>query len=262
MGALATDDPRAAALMDLSTALVRRTFWIVGGDGWAYDIGYGGLDHVLASGHDVNILVMDTEVYSNTGGQASKATPRGAVAKFAASGKGLHKKDLGLEAMSLRRRVRGPDRDGRQRRADREGAGSRPRRTAGPSLVIAYSTCIAHGFDMADSMKQQKLAVKSGHWPLYRYRPSEAAERRTVPPGLEAPSRRIPFAEFARKEARFSMLFRTDPERAKELLASSEADIAERWKYYEQLAGIQRSAPQRDPGEVADRRLEDGEADE
>ncbi len=256
---LAPDDPRAAALIDLSSALVRRTFWIVGGDGWAYDIGYGGLDHVLASGRNVNVLVMDTEVYSNTGGQQSKATPRGAVAKFAAAGKGLHKKDLGLEAMSygdvyVAQIALGAN------EIQTVKALTEAEAHPGPSLVIAYSTCIAHGFDMADSMSHQKLAVNSGHWPLYRYKPTEATDAAPFQLDSKAPS--IPFADFARKEARFSMLFRTDPARAKELLASSEADIAERWKYYEQLAGIQRSAPQRDPGEVADRRLAEGEADE
>ncbi len=257
--ALAPDDPRAAALIDLSSALVRRTFWIVGGDGWAYDIGYGGLDHVLASGHDVNVLVMDTEVYSNTGGQASKATPRGAVAKFAAAGKGLHKKDLGLEAMAYGDVYVAQIALGASE-VQTVKALTEAEAHPGPSLVIAYSTCIAHGFDMAESMNHQKLAVNSGHWPLYRYRPTEATDAAPFHLDSKAPS--IPFADFAQKEARFSMLFRTDPARAKELLASSEADIAERWKYYEQLAGIQRSAPQRDPGEVADRRLGEGEADE
>ena len=245
--------------MTLADYLVEESVWIVGGDGWAYDIGYGGLDHVIASGRDVNVLVIDTEVYSNTGGQASKATPRGAAAKFAAAGKGLHKKDLGLEAMAYGdvyvAQIAFGAKEVQTVKALTE-AEAHP----GPSLVIAYSTCIAHGFDMAESMNHQKLAVNSGHWPLYRYRPTEATDAAPFHLDSKAPS--IPFADFAQKEARFSMLFRTDPARAKELLASSEADIAERWKYYEQLAGIQRSAPQRDPGEVADRRLGEGEADE
>jgi pyruvate-ferredoxin/flavodoxin oxidoreductase len=247
LGPLAAADPRAAALRDLSTALARRSFWIVGGDGWAYDIGYGGLDHVLASGHDVNILVMDTEVYSNTGGQQSKATPRGAVAKFAAAGKGLLKKDLGLEAMAYGdvyvAQVALGANETQTVKALVEAEAHR-----GPSLVIAYSTCIAHGFDMADSMGHQKLAVTSGHWPLYRYRPTAAAEGSPFHLDSKAPS--IPYSDFARREARFAMLFRSDPKRAKELLARAEEDIAERWRYYEQLAGVHRSAPPPDPRAV------------
>ena len=256
--AIADEEPRAAALIDLSTALVRRTFWIIGGDGWAYDIGYGGLDHVLASGRDVNILVMDTEVYSNTGGQQSKATPRGAVAKFAAAGKGLHKKDLGLEAMAYGDVY-----------VAQIALGANEIQTVkalveaeahhGPSLVIAYSTCIAHGFDMADSMGHQKLAVNSGHWPLYRYRPA-AADGAPFQLDSKAPS--IPFGDFAQKEARFAMLFRSDPARAKELMARSEEDIAERWRYYEQLAGVQRAAPLPDPNGPRARRIDEGESDE
>jgi pyruvate-ferredoxin/flavodoxin oxidoreductase len=258
LSGIAESDPRAAALIDLSSALVRRSFWIVGGDGWAYDIGYGGLDHVLASGRDVNILVMDTEVYSNTGGQQSKATPRGAVAKFAAAGKGLHKKDLGLEAMAYGDVY-----------VAQVSLGANETQTVkalveaeahnGPSLVIAYSTCIAHGIDMAESMIHQKRAVASGHWPIYRYRPA-AGDGSPFQLDCKPPS--IPFADFAGKEARFSMLFRSDPHRAKELLARSEADIAERWKYYEQLAGMSRSAPQPDPDGPRARRMDEGESDE
>ena len=253
-----TDDPRAAALIDLSTALVRRSFWIVGGDGWAYDIGYGGLDHVLASGRNINVLVMDTEVYSNTGGQQSKATPRGAVAKFAAAGKGLHKKDLGLEAMAYGdvyvAQVAVGANEVQTVKALVE-AEAHP----GPSLVIAYSTCIAHGFDMGESMGHQKLAVTSGHWPLYRYRPT-VAEGQPFQLDSKAPS--VPFADFARREARFAMLYRSDPARAKELLERSEEDIAERWRYYEQLAGLQRVAPRTDPADLERRRMEEGESDE
>jgi pyruvate-ferredoxin/flavodoxin oxidoreductase len=254
---LADRDPRAAALIDLSTALVRRSFWIVGGDGWAYDIGYGGLDHVLASGHDVNVLVMDTEVYSNTGGQQSKATPRGAVAKFAAAGKGLHKKDLGLEAMAYGdvyvAQVALGANETQTVKALAEAESHR-----GPSLVIAYSTCIAHGFDMSESMIHQKLAVTTGHWPLYRYRPAASG----TPFQLDSKRPSVPFSELARKEARFAMLFRTDPHRARVLLDRSAADIAERWSYYEQLAGVQRVAPQPAPVERSARLTEQGESDE
>ncbi len=253
----AASDPRAAALMDLSNALVRRTLWIVGGDGWAYDIGYGGLDHVLASGRDVNILVMDTEVYSNTGGQQSKATPRAAVAKFAAAGKGLRKKDLGLDAMAygdvyVAQVALGAN------EVQTVKALTEAEAHTGPSLVIAYSTCIAHGLDMAESMQHQKLAVDCGHWPLYRYRPAN----QTNPFQLDSKAPSIPFTEFASREARFSMLFRSDPRRAKELLRRSEADITERWRYYEQLAGVQRAAPLPDPDGRRARLSDEGESDE
>jgi pyruvate-ferredoxin/flavodoxin oxidoreductase len=255
---LVATDPRAAALSELSSALVRRSFWIVGGDGWAYDIGYGGLDHVLASGRDVNILVMDTEVYSNTGGQQSKATPRAAVAKFAAAGKGLHKKDLGLEAMAYGdvyvAQVALGANETQTVKALAEAEAHR-----GPSLVIAYSTCIAHGFDMSESMGHQKLAVTSGHWPLYRYRP---AATDAAPFQLDSKAPSTPFADFARREARFAMLHRSDPHRAKELLARAQEDIVERWKYYEQLAGVQRTAPMPDPGPESGGPSPEGESDE
>jgi pyruvate-ferredoxin/flavodoxin oxidoreductase len=255
---IAGEDPRAAALIDLSSALVRRTFWIIGGDGWAYDIGYGGLDHVLASGRDVNVLVMDTEVYSNTGGQQSKATPRGAVAKFAAAGKGLHKKDLGLDAMAYGDVYVAQVALGANETQTVKALAEAEAHT-GPSLVIAYSTCIAHGFDMSESMNHQKLAVTSGHWPLYRYRPTATD---TEPFQLDSKAPSIPYADFARKEARFGMLFRTDPHRAKELLERSEADIAERWRYYEQLAGMSRAAPPPDPAGRRAKLAQEGESDE
>jgi pyruvate-ferredoxin/flavodoxin oxidoreductase len=254
---MADREPRAAALIDLSTALVRRTFWIVGGDGWAYDIGYGGLDHVLASGRDVNVLVMDTEVYSNTGGQASKATPRGAVAKFAAAGKGLHKKDLGLEAMAYGDVYVAQIALGASE-VQTVKALAEAEAHHGPSLIIAYSTCIAHGFDMSESMNHQKLAVNCGHWPLYRYRPAATGS----PFQLDSKPPSIPFSDFAAKEARFGMLFRTDPQRAKQLMRRSEQDIAERWRYYEQLSGVQRAAPLPDPAGRRARLSDEGESDE
>jgi pyruvate-ferredoxin/flavodoxin oxidoreductase len=219
----------------------RPSVWIVGGDGWAYDIGAGGLDHVLGSGRNVNILVMDTEVYSNTGGQASKATPRAAVAKFAASGKGIAKKDLGLEAMTFGdvyvAQIAMGASDVQTVKALLE-ADAWP----GVSLVIAYSTCIAHGFDMNASMTQQKLAVQSGHWPLYRYRPGGGEA--THPFQLDSAEPSVPYDEFARSEARFAMLTRSDPARAAELLRLAQADVAGRWNYYQQLAGLERSAPE------------------
>jgi pyruvate-ferredoxin/flavodoxin oxidoreductase len=236
----AIDQPEAVLLLELIGTLVRKTVWIVGGDGWAYDIGAGGLDHVLGSGRNVNVLVLDTEVYSNTGGQASKATPRGAVAKFAAGGKGIAKKDLGLAAMSYGdvyvAHVALGASDIQTVKALLE-AEAWP----GVSLVIAYSTCIAHGFDMSQSMTHQKAAVQSGHWPLYRYQPGDGEA--TQPFQLDSAAPTISFAEFAGSEARFSMLQRSDPDRAAELLVLAQSDASARWHHYEQLAGVERTAP-------------------
>jgi pyruvate-ferredoxin/flavodoxin oxidoreductase len=238
----AIDQPDAQQLLEVIGTLVRKSVWIVGGDGWAYDIGAGGLDHVLGSGRNVNILVLDTEVYSNTGGQASKATPRGAVAKFAASGKGIAKKDLGLEAMSYGdvyvAHVALGASDIQTVKALLE-AEAWP----GVSLVIAYSTCIAHGFDMAESMSHQRLAVHSGHWPLYRYQPGDGDSVHPFQLDSAAPS--VDYADFAGSEPRFSMLRRSDPDRAEQLLERAQADVTARWHHYEQLAGVERSAPGR-----------------
>ena len=188
--------------------------WIIGGDGWAYDIGFGGVDQVLSSGRNVNILVLDTEVYSNTGGQSSKATPRGAVAKFAAAGKGTAKKDLGAIARSYGNvyvaQVSMGANDQQTTKALLE-ADAWP----GPSLVIAYSTCIAHGIDMSKSMTHQKDAVKSGYWPLYRFHPSEIEGGKPFKLDSSTPS--IPIADFVATETRFAVLQRTHPERAAEL---------------------------------------------
>ena len=234
------DDVDVRRLLTLSDSLVRKSTWIVGGDGWAYDIGAGGLDHVLASGRNINILVLDTEVYSNTGGQASKATPRGAVAKFAASGKATSKKDLGLEAISYGdvyvAKVALGASDVQTVKALLE-AEAWP----GVSLVIAYSTCIAHGIDMANSMTQQKLAVQSGHWPMYRYRPGDGDV--TQPFQLDSAEPSVPWGDFAKSEARFSMLARSDPARSVELQALGQRDVDSRFRYYQQLAGVERSAP-------------------
>jgi pyruvate-ferredoxin/flavodoxin oxidoreductase len=242
--ALATiDGPRsgdARHLLALAGDLVRQGVWIIGGDGWAYDIGFGGVDQVLSSGRNVNILVLDTEVYSNTGGQASKATPRGAVAKFAAAGKGTAKKDLGAIARSYGNvyvaQVSMGANDLQTTKALLE-ADAWP----GPSLVIAYSTCIAHGIDMSKSMTHQKDAVKSGYWPLYRFQPSEIDGGRPFKLDSNAPS--IPIADFVATETRFAVLQRTDPERAAELAVLAQEDANERWHYYEQLAGIERTVP-------------------
>ena len=220
--------------------LVRQGVWIIGGDGWAYDIGFGGVDQVLSSGRNVNILVLDTEVYSNTGGQSSKATPRGAVAKFAAAGKGTAKKDLGAIARSYGNvyvaQVSMGANDQQTTKALLE-ADAWP----GPSLVIAYSTCIAHGIDMSKSMTHQKDAVKSGYWPLYRFHPSEVEGGKPFKLDSSTPS--IPIADFVATETRFAVLQRTHPERAAELATLAQADADERWRYYEQLAGIERTVP-------------------
>jgi pyruvate-ferredoxin/flavodoxin oxidoreductase len=230
----------ARHLLALAGDLVRQGIWIVGGDGWAYDIGFGGLDQVLSSGRNVNILVLDTEVYSNTGGQASKSTPRGAVAKFAAAGKATGKKDLGAIARAYGNvyvaQIAMGANDAHTTKALLE-ADAWP----GPSLVIAYSTCIAHGIDMSKSMSHQKDAVKSGYWPLYRYQPSEIEGGQPFKLDSSAPS--IPIKDFVATETRFAILQRTNPERAAELAVLAQADADERWRYYEQLAGIHRSIP-------------------
>jgi pyruvate-ferredoxin/flavodoxin oxidoreductase len=208
--------------------------WILGGDGWAYDIGYGGLDHVLASGKNVNVLVLDTEVYSNTGGQSSKATPRGAVAKFAAAGKPIRRKDLALMAMSY----------GSVYVANvAMGAGDMHTVKAfleaeahdGPSLLIAYSHCIAHGFDLAHGMDQQKAAVACGYWPLFRYNPGLAAQNKN-PFQLDSKAPSIPLKNFIYNETRYTMLVKSNPEHAKVLLAEAEDDVAKTWKLYDYMA--------------------------
>ncbi len=221
-------------LLSLAEVLVKRSVWIVGGDGWAYDIGYGGLDHVLAAGRDVNVLVLDTEVYSNTGGQASKATPRGAVAKFAASGKGLAKKDLGLLTMAYGNvyvaRVAMGANDGQTLKAFIE-AEAYP----GSSLIIAYSHCIAHGYDMRYGLDQQKKAMQTGYWPLYRYNPLLAKDGHN-PFTLDSKAPGLPLREYIYNESRYQMLTQSDPARADELLKLAQADVSARWKQYERMA--------------------------
>ncbi|HEX6145237.1 MAG TPA: pyruvate:ferredoxin (flavodoxin) oxidoreductase, partial [Acidimicrobiia bacterium] len=222
----------------VADTLVETSVWIVGGDGWAYDIGFGGLDHVLASGRNVNVLVLDTEVYSNTGGQASKATPRAAIAKFATGGKGTGKKDLGQIAMSygnvyVAQIAMGANQTQTVKAFDEA------EQHEGVSLIIAYSPCIAHGIDMSTQMGHQKEAAESGYWPLYRYDP---AREQVGDPGLRLDSRTpsIPFSEFAKKEARFAMLARANPERAAELATAAHQDIDNRWHLYEQMVNIHR----------------------
>ena len=230
------DDPRAETLYALADKLCRHSVWIVGGDGWAYDIGYGGLDHVLASGRNVNILVLDTEVYSNTGGQTSKATPLGAVAKFSAGGKSVAKKDLARIAMDYEHvyvaHVAYAAKDMQTLHAFREAEA-----WDGPSLIIAYSPCIAHGFDLADNHEHQRLAVESGHWPLLRYDPRRA-EQGENPLKLDSKPPSIPYDAFARTEARFSMLARANPEAAEAFLAQAQREVNDRYHRYEQLAGL------------------------
>ena len=231
------NSPAARELESVAENLARKSVWIIGGDGWAYDIGYGGLDHVLASGMDVNILVLDTEVYSNTGGQTSKATPRGAVAKFSAGGKATPKKDLALLAMDYEHvyvaRVAYGAKDTQTISAFHE-AEAYP----GPSLIIAYSPCIAHGIDLKDNHLHQQLAVDSGHWPLFRYNPQQAAAGKN-PLHLDSKPPSIPYREFVETEIRFSMLWRTHPQEAEKFLEQSQQEVLHRYHYYEQLASLE-----------------------
>jgi len=231
-----SSDSRAKDLVSLADSLVKKSVWIIGGDGWAYDIGYGGLDHVLASGRNVNVLVLDTEVYSNTGGQASKSTPRAAVAKFAMAGKGLPKKDLGLIAMSYGyvyvARVAMGANDQQTLRALLEAESY-----DGPSIVIAYSPCIAHGYDMAKSLEQSKLAVQSGHWPMYRYDP-RLAEQGQNPLVIESKEPTIPISQYAYNETRYKMLTQLDEERAEQLMSEAQHDAKSRWTLYQQMAAM------------------------
>ena len=226
----------AKQLNSLADVLVRKSVWIMGGDGWAYDIGYGGLDHVLASGKNVNILVLDTEVYSNTGGQMSKATPRGAVAKFAASGKPVKRKDLGMLAMSYGNvyvaQVAMGSSDAQTVRAFIEAEAY-----DGPSLIIAYSHCIAHGINMTRGLDQQKLAVESGHWPLYRYNP-EMAHKGENPLKLDSKAPSVNFQAYAYNETRYRMLTKSHPEAAKELLKLAQQDVNEKWQLYSGMANL------------------------
>ena len=230
------DDPLSKDLLSLADVLVKKSVWIVGGDGWAYDIGYGGLDHVLAMGRNVNILVLDTEVYSNTGGQASKATPRAAVAKFAAKGKGLPKKDLGMIAMSygyvyVAKIAMGAS-DQQTLRAFMEADAY-----DGPSLIIAYSHCIAHGYDLIKGLEQQKLAVQSGFWPLFRYNPDLVEEGKN-PLLIDSKKPTISFSDYAYNETRYRMLLQSDEKRAEMLMKLAEEDVDSRWELYQQMAAM------------------------
>jgi pyruvate-ferredoxin/flavodoxin oxidoreductase len=238
---LATVDANDARdLLAVADSLVRKSVWIVGGDGWAYDIGFGGLDHVLGTGANVNLLVLDTEVYSNTGGQMSKATPRGAVAKFAMGGKRTVKKDLAMEAISYgnvyvaRVAMGGGDTHTVKTFLEAEAYD-------GPSLIIAYSHCIAHGYDMVFGMNQQKAAVLSGYWPLMRYNPALSLEGKN-PFQLDSKAPSIPLKDYVYQEARYTILARSNPDTAAELLHEAQEDVQRRWSIYDSRASIPASA--------------------
>jgi pyruvate-ferredoxin/flavodoxin oxidoreductase len=236
-GALsAIDSIQARHLLTVSENLCRKSVWIVGGDGWAYDIGYGGLDHVLASGENVNLLVLDTEVYSNTGGQTSKATPRGAVAKFSSAGKTTGKKDLALLAMEYENvyvaRVAYGGKDTQTLNAFLE-AEAHP----GPSLILALSPCIAHGVDMSFNHRQQDMAVKSGHWPLFRFNPRNI-EQGKPPMKMDSKAPSIPYRDYVQTETRFSMLWHTHPEVAEALVEEEQRFVNHRYHYYQQLSEL------------------------
>jgi pyruvate-ferredoxin/flavodoxin oxidoreductase len=230
----AIDLDEARQLLALADMLVKKSVWIIGGDGWAYDIGFGGLDHVLASGRNVNILVLDTEVYSNTGGQMSKATPRAAVAKFAVGGKRAAKKDLGLIAMTYGNvyvaSVAMGARDEHTLKAFLEAEAY-----DGPSLIIAYSHCIAHGINMTTAMQNQKAAVEAGQWLLYRYHPERAAHGEN-PLQIDSRAPKIPIEQFLYMENRFKMLTKSKPEEARRLLEEAQKDVQTRWRMYEYLS--------------------------
>ncbi len=226
--------PEALDLVAVADALVRKSVWIIGGDGWAYDIGFGGVDHVLASGKNVKLLVLDTEVYSNTGGQMSKATPRGAVAKFAAGGKRAPKKDLALMAMTYGSvyvaRVAMGGSDTQTLEAFREAEAF-----DGPALILAYSHCIAHGYDLAHGMEQQKAAVQSGYWPLLRYDPARR-QRGLNPLVLDSRAPSLPLQKYLYNETRYTMLAQANPEAARDLFRLAQEDVSERWRTYQHLA--------------------------
>ena len=227
-------NPKAAALLSIVDHLIRRSIWLVGGDGWAYDIGSGGLDHVLASGRNVNVLVMDTEVYSNTGGQMSKATPLGASARFASAGKRIGKKDLALQAISSGNVY-----------VAQVAMGANPQQTLlamreaeeynGPALILAYSHCIAHGYDLKDGLRQQQLATASGYWPLIRYNPALRAAGKK-PFVLDSPRPTIPLREYAYNENRYKILTKTNPEEAERLMVMAQETVDRRWETYEHLS--------------------------
>ena len=230
------DSSDARNLGAIADSLVRKSVWILGGDGWAYDIGFGGLDHVLGSGKNINVLVLDTETYSNTGGQMSKSTPRAAVAKFAAAGKTVSKKDLSMEAVSYGSvyvaRVALGANDAHVIKAFQEAEA-----WDGPSIIIAYSSCIAHGYDLLHGLEQQKLAVQSGHWPLMRYNPA-LRETGKNPFMLDSKQPSIPLKDYIYRENRFAMLTRGNPDLAAKLLQEAQDDVERQWRVYSARAAM------------------------
>ena len=251
------DSSDARNLLAIADTLVRKSVWILGGDGWAFDIGFGGLDHVLGSGKNVNVLVLDTEVYSNTGGQASKATPRGAVAKFAASGKYNSRKDLAMEAVSYGSvyvaQVAMGGNDTHVIKAFQEAEAHE-----GPSLIIAYASCIAHGYDLVHGLEQQKLAVQSGYWPLMRYNPG-LREQGKNPFQLDSKAPAIRLKDYAYREARYTMLVRGNPEMAAHLLKEAQDDVERQWRVYSARAAMpgRGETPNIAPAEKAEARPEE-----
>jgi pyruvate-ferredoxin/flavodoxin oxidoreductase len=233
---------KVRALKSIVDFLTKKSVWVIGGDGWAYDIGYGGLDHVMASGKNVNVLVLDTEVYSNTGGQMSKATPRGATAQFAAAGKPMPKKDLGLMMMSYGNVYVAQVAMGASHNQTVK-AMVEAERYDGPSIVIAYSHCIAHGIDMGKGLTNEDMAVKSGHWLLYRWNP-ELLEKGENPLKLDCKAPSIPFKEYAYAENRFRSLMSKDKARAERLIGLGQQDCDRRWNFYTQLAAMKYGPPQ------------------
>ncbi len=230
------NSPAARDLLGIADALVKKSVWVIGGDGWGYDIGYGGLDHLLASDANVNVLLLDTEVYSNTGGQMSKATPIGAVAKFAAGGKHTPKKDIAMMAINYGRayvaHIAMGGNDGQTMKAFMEADAY-----DGPSLIIAYSHCIAHGYDMVHGLDQQKAAVNSGHWPLFRYNPTLAKENKN-PFVLDSRAPSIPLKDYIYNETRYTMLVNSNPDEAKKLLDAAQENVNERWRLYQHMAAM------------------------
>jgi pyruvate-ferredoxin/flavodoxin oxidoreductase len=232
-----SDCAECRRLLTVADYLVRKSVWALGGDGWAYDIGYGGLDHVLASGADVNVLVLDTEVYSNTGGQMSKSTPRGAIAQFAAGGKPGPKKDMGLLAMAYGNIY-----------VAKVAMGANPNQAVkafveaesypGPSLILAYAQCIAHGINMTLGYQEQRKAVECGHWPLYRFDP-RLKEQGKNPLQLDSKAPTLELQEYAYGENRYRALTKSKPEAAKELMKLATRDVADKWRLMQQLADLQ-----------------------
>lgn len=228
--------PEAKHLLSVADQLVHRSVWLIGGDGWAYDIGSGGLDHAMASGRNINVLVLDTEVYSNTGGQMSKATPTAASAKFAAAGKRVGKKDLAMQAISYGNVY-----------VAQVAMGANPQQTLlalreaeaydGPSLILAYSHCIAHGINMEKGLNQQKMAVASGYWPLIRYNPMLRKNNQN-PFVLDSPRPHMAFRDYAYNETRYKVLTQTNPDEAEKLMLLAQEIVDLRWKTYEEMAGF------------------------